>query len=120
MNNKTFNFSDFLNEKHDKEKDEEKKSDSVDTITMEVPLFIRMLEFAKEDAKNDIDLHKVTENALKLSKKNDKLSMTNYDDIINCKEEDIKKDDDKKDKDKKDKDDDKKDKDDDKKDKKDK
>lgn len=85
--NKTFNFEDFLNEKHgkDKEKDEEKedkKYDSVDTIVMEVPLFIRMLEYAKEEAKTDMDLHKVAENALKLTKKTDKLSMINYQELI--------------------------------------
>ena len=35
-----------------------------DKITMSVPLFIRMLEYAKEDAKTDMDLHKATERAL--------------------------------------------------------
>ena len=28
----------------------------IDTITMDVPLFIRMMEFAREDAKSDLDL----------------------------------------------------------------
>jgi len=39
----------------------EEETDAVDTITMDVPLFIRMLEYAREDAKTDIDLHDVTE-----------------------------------------------------------
>lgn len=57
--------------------------DITDRIIMDVPLFIRMLEFAKEDAKDDMALHTATEKALKLLKNNNCLSMTNYDDIVN-------------------------------------
>jgi hypothetical protein len=32
---------------------------------MTVPLFIRLLEYAREDAKSDIDLHNVAERAMK-------------------------------------------------------
>ena len=39
-------------------------NDTTDTITMDVPLFIRLLEFAKEDAKTDMDLHRVSERAV--------------------------------------------------------
>jgi len=53
-----------------------------DKITMDVPLFIRMLEYAREDAKTDMDLHKVTENALALSTTGKTLTMTQYDEII--------------------------------------
>lgn len=35
-----------------------------DKITMDVPLFIRMMEYAREDAKNDMDLHSVTDRAI--------------------------------------------------------
>lgn len=56
--------------------------DVVDTITMDVPLFLRMLEFAKEDAKTDMDLHDVTEKSIELSKQNDKLTMDDYNSII--------------------------------------
>ena len=55
---------------------------SSDKITMDVPLFIRMLEYAREDAKTDMDLHKVTENALALSETGKTLTMTQYDEII--------------------------------------
>lgn len=55
---------------------------NIDTITMDVPLFIRMLEFAKEDAKTDMDLHKATEAAIKLTKEFGTLSMYHYDEII--------------------------------------
>jgi hypothetical protein len=53
-----------------------------DKITMDVPLFIRMLEYAREDAKTDMDLHKVTENALALSETGKTLTMDQYDEII--------------------------------------
>ena len=39
-----------------------------DHISMTIPLFIRCLEFAREDAKRDIDLHKFTENIIKMDK----------------------------------------------------
>ena len=53
-----------------------------DKITMDVPLFIRMLEYAKEDAKTDMDLHKVTENAIALSETGKTLTMAEYDTIV--------------------------------------
>jgi hypothetical protein len=56
--------------------------DNLDKITMDVPLFIRMLEYAKEDAKTDMDLHSATEKALELSKENEALTMDNYDTIV--------------------------------------
>lgn len=55
--------------------------DSVDVITMDVPLFIRLLEYAREDAKTDMDLHNLTEKAVKASKKG-ALSMKDYDALI--------------------------------------
>jgi hypothetical protein len=38
-----------------------------DTITVDVPLFIRLLEYAREDAQTDMDLHNVSENAIRFS-----------------------------------------------------
>jgi hypothetical protein len=60
-----------------------------DKITMDVPLFIRMLEYAREDAKTDMDLHKVTENALALSETGKTLTMDQYDEIIGGSADDI-------------------------------
>lgn len=56
--------------------------DPIDTVTMDIPLFIRLLEYAREDAKTDMDLHDLTENAIKLSKEIDSLSMDNYAQLI--------------------------------------
>lgn len=53
-----------------------------DTITMDIPLFIRMLEYAREDAKSDMDLHDVTEKAIDLSKDGEVLDMSKYEDIV--------------------------------------
>jgi len=57
-------------------------SNPTDTITMDVPLFIRALEYAKEDAKTDMDLHKVAEKAIELSSNGRTLSMNDYDRIV--------------------------------------
>ena len=55
----------------------------IDKITMDVPLFIRMLEFAREDAKSDLDLHDATEKAIALSETGRTLTMADYETIVN-------------------------------------
>ena len=57
-----------------------------DTITVDVPLFIRLLEYAREDAKTDMDLHKVTEKITALSAQGRTLSMDDYNKICSTKE----------------------------------
>jgi hypothetical protein len=59
--------------------------DKVDAVTMDIPLLIRVLEFAREDAKTDMDLHKVVENLIKMRDEGT-LSMAQYDKIIAIKE----------------------------------
>lgn len=61
---------------------EGEEEDVVDTITMDIPLFIRMLEYSKEDAQTDMDLHDVAENAIALNKDKEVLSMEDYNTII--------------------------------------
>jgi hypothetical protein len=53
-----------------------------DTITVDVPLFIRLLEYAREDAKTDMDLHNVAERAISLSAEGECLGMESYDSIV--------------------------------------
>ena len=60
-------------------------SNPTDSISLDVPLFIRMLEYAREDAKTDMDLHDVTENALKLSTTGKTLTMADYNKITSKK-----------------------------------
>ena len=57
-----------------------------DTIKLDVPLFIRLLEYAREDAKDDMDLHRVAENAIDLSRFAGTLGMIDYQNIIGPKE----------------------------------
>ena len=58
------------------------EEDQTDLIVMDVPLFIRMLEYAREDAETDMDLHDVTERAIEATKLRGILSMEDYQDII--------------------------------------
>jgi hypothetical protein len=67
--------------------DEAKEEDKVDTITMDIPLFIRMLEYSREDAAEDMDLHDVTEKAISLGKERGILQMDDYDEIVGATEE---------------------------------
>jgi hypothetical protein len=53
-----------------------------DKITVDVPLFIRLLEYAREDAKTDMDLHNVAENIIALSETGKTLTMAQYDEIV--------------------------------------
>ena len=53
-----------------------------DVIKLDVPLFIRLLEFAREDAQADVDLHFLTDNAIRLSTEGEVLSMDHYNDLI--------------------------------------
>lgn len=66
---------------------EAKEEDKVDTITMDVPLFLRMLEYSREDAEQDLDLHDVTEKANVLGKERGILSMDDYAEIVGAAEE---------------------------------
>jgi hypothetical protein len=56
--------------------------DAIDTISMDIPLFLRMLEYAREDAQEDVDLHDVTQRATELSKMKAFLSMEDYNEIV--------------------------------------
>jgi len=60
----------------------ENQFNPLDTITVDVPLFIRLLEYAREDAKTDMDLHKVAEHAVALSENGETLTMEQYDEIV--------------------------------------
>jgi len=55
------------------------EDNQTDKICVEVPLFIRLLEFAREEAADDVALHIISENLIKLMKNSDVLSMSDYD-----------------------------------------
>jgi hypothetical protein len=58
------------------------EEDPTDLIAMDVPLFIRMLEWAREDAETDMDLHDAAERAIEAVKLRGLLSMEDYQDIV--------------------------------------
>ena len=53
-----------------------------DKVTLDVPLFIRLLEYAREDAKTDMDLHNVAEKAIAASETGKTLTMSEYDSLV--------------------------------------
>jgi len=53
-----------------------------DKVTLDIPLFIRLLEYAREDAKTDMDLHNVAEKAIDASETGKTLTMADYDSLV--------------------------------------
>lgn len=53
----------------------------MDIIKLDVPLFIRLLELAREDVKQDADLHDIAEIVIKLSQPGP-VTMEDYDKIV--------------------------------------
>lgn len=52
-----------------------------DVIKIDVPTFIRLLELAREDVDNDMDLHDVAEKVIELSQ-DDIVTMADYSEIV--------------------------------------
>lgn len=52
-----------------------------DIVKLDVPLFIRLLELAREDVKQDADLHDIAEAVIKLSQEG-VATMADYDAIV--------------------------------------
>lgn len=71
-----------------KKKTVKEEADAKDTVCMDIPLLIRVLEFIREDVKTDMDLHRVVENLIDLRTEG-VLTMDHYDKAvkINMKEE---------------------------------
>jgi hypothetical protein len=53
----------------------------MDIVKLDVPLFIRLLELAREDVKQDADLHDIAEIVIKMSQEG-VVGMSNYNDIV--------------------------------------
>jgi hypothetical protein len=52
-----------------------------DIVQLDVPLFIRLLELAREDIKDDADIHDLVQRAIELSK-NGPINMGSYNDLV--------------------------------------
>ena len=59
----------------------DEETDTVDAITVDIPLMIRLMEYAKEDAADDMALHQVAERLTELSQEGRTLTMNDYDAI---------------------------------------
>ena len=62
------------------------EADKKDTITFDIPFLIRVLEYAREDAKDDMALHKVVEKLIDIRNKGT-ITMDDYDFVTKLKEE---------------------------------
>ena len=60
--------------------------DKKDTVVLDIPLLIRVLELAREDIKTDMDLHRVVERLIDIRKKGT-LTMDDYNFVAGLKEE---------------------------------
>jgi hypothetical protein len=67
--------------------EDQNQQNPLDIVTFDVPLFIRLLEFAREEATDDETLHKVTENIIQACQDGQVLSMDDYDQLIDVKPE---------------------------------
>ena len=72
----------------DKKKDKLKEEfNPTDKVVLDIPLFIRLLEYAREDAKSDMDLHNVAQKAIELSQSGMTLSMKDYASLVGDQQE---------------------------------
>ncbi len=60
------------------------EADKADIISLDIPLMIRMLELAREDVKDDMELHRITERLISIRNKGT-LTMDDYDFIAGIK-----------------------------------
>jgi hypothetical protein len=61
----------------------------VDTIKVDIPLLIRLLEYAREDASGDLDLHDLAEKLVAISDRGRTLTMRDYERLVDVPEEQV-------------------------------
>lgn len=69
------------------ENNEEKEmviKNPTNVVAMDIPLLLRILEWAREDSTRDEDLHFLTENLIEAMNDTEFLSMSDYDSVIPC------------------------------------
>ncbi len=66
---------------------QEQEENKMDVISVDVPLFIRLLEFAREDSTDDMQLHDIAEKLIELCADGDIMTMEQYDEIVGTKVE---------------------------------
>lgn len=79
----SLSYEDALLAKLEREADTMSDPDKKDSITMDVPLLIRVFELVREDVKTDMDLHNLVERLLAL-KDQGTLTMADYEKIASA------------------------------------
>lgn len=79
---------DWNEEKKPKVKKVQEEADAKDTVCMDIPLLIRVLEFTREDMKTDIELHNMVERLIDM-RHEVPLTMDNYDAITGKLKEEV-------------------------------
>jgi hypothetical protein len=54
-------------------------------VTISISLMVRLFEWVKEDAMDDVDIHKLVENIIDSKSDKSKLDMTDYSNLIKLK-----------------------------------
>lgn len=54
------------------------KADTVDTVTMDIPLLTRIMEVCREEVKSDVELHELLTNLITVSKDKPVLNIEDY------------------------------------------
>jgi hypothetical protein len=67
--------------------EDQEQENKMDVISVDVPLFIRLLEFAREDATDDMMLHDVAEKLIEMCADGEIMQMEQYDEIVGSKED---------------------------------
>lgn len=76
----SISYEDALLARLEKQADRAANIDKIDTVTLDVPLLIRVFELVREDVKTDMDLHNLVERMLSLKDKG-VLTMDDYEAI---------------------------------------
>jgi hypothetical protein len=76
----SISYEDALLARLEKEADRAANIDKIDTVTLDVPLLIRVFELVREDVKTDMDLHNLVERMLSIKDKG-VLTMDDYETI---------------------------------------
>lgn len=62
---------------------EEDQEESSDTVVLDIPLFVRVLEYVREDVKDDIKIHTITQQAIRIGQRGSKtLTMNDYNTLV--------------------------------------
>ena len=59
-----------------------KTEENTDTVTFDVPLLIRIMEYVREDVSTDVVLHRLVTNLIRIAKEKEVMNMDDYENIL--------------------------------------